>query len=598
MRIIALIKSYFDGRAGRPNKQCKPILFSASRRPHSRARMTPACASVARSHGAPRTASMALASSSASPRATTAGAAVPCGGARRARGPAVVARRAPTVRRVATRATVDEDAPKYQLITFFRFAAIEDPVAEVERHRAHIERRGWELRGRIYVNEQGINAQMSGRGREGEEYAQWVESDARFAGMRISVYPMDAQAHPRLALRYKPNLVQLEGGTNHLPLTDREKRAKPLSPKEWHDNLIKVNSGAEDAPLLLDVRNGYEWDVGHFRGAERPVQESFRETVYTNVQDGLGPLANVDKEKPIMMYCTGGIRCDVYSTVLREQGYKNVMTLEGGVQAYFDEYGKRDDQLWDNHLFVFDSRLAMAPDGRPSAELGEAAATLRCYCCGDSSAPPPHRNCPNVDCNRLFLVCSKCTDKLDGFCCEECTKSAHVRPQLVVPGRYEKYSNYDTPESRAARRGPGRSLRKDRRRQRRKLELAAYVLEKMTSADESRARLVHATGGTFADRTRSLVDASRAIVVEDEDDDTEDDEESDSDSGGEENEYGRTINPALSRYSKQRITLREAYALLAEDERTPEKLVEAAERVAEERKRMKRLEHEETTAMM
>lgn len=576
----------------------KPILFSASRRPHSRARMTPACASVARSHGARRTASMALASSSASPRATTAGAAVPCGGARRARGPAVVARRAPTVRRVATRATVDEDAPKYQLITFFRFAAIEDPVAEVERHRAHIERRGWELRGRIYVNEQGINAQMSGRGREGEEYAQWVESDARFAGMRISVYPMDAQAHPRLALRYKPNLVQLEGGTNHLPLTDREKRAKPLSPKEWHDNLIKVNSGAEDAPLLLDVRNGYEWDVGHFRGAERPVQESFRETVYTNVQDGLGPLANVDKEKPIMMYCTGGIRCDVYSTVLREQGYKNVMTLEGGVQAYFDEYGKRDDQLWDNHLFVFDSRLAMAPDGRPSAELGEAAATLRCYCCGDSSAPPPHRNCPNVDCNRLFLVCSKCTDKLDGFCCEECTKSAHVRPQLVVPGRYEKYSNYDTPESRAARRGPGRSLRKDRRRQRRKLELAAYVLEKMTSADESRARLVHATGGTFADRTRSLVDASRAIVVEDEDDDTEDDEESDSDSGGEENEYGRTINPALSRYSKQRITLREAYALLAEDERTPEKLVEAAERVAEERKRMKRLEHEETTAMM
>jgi len=491
--------------------------------------------------------------------------------------------------------------PEYQLVTFFRFAEVEDPLAEVERHRAHVEREGWELRGRIYINEQGINAQMSGRKREGEAYARWVESDPRFSGMRISVYPSDAQAHPRLALRYKPNLVQLEGGTDHLPLTDRTARAKPLSPKEWHDNLIKVNENAEDAPLLLDVRNGYEWDVGHFRGAERPVQESFRETVYTNVQEGLGPLANVEKDRPIMMYCTGGIRCDVYSTVLREQGYSNVMTLEGGVQAYFDEYGKRDDQLWDDHLFVFDSRLAMAPDGRPSAEHGEAAATLRCYCCGANSAPPPHRNCPNVDCNRLFLVCTACQDKLDGFCCEACTKSSHVRPQLVVPGRYEKYSNYDSPESRAARRGPGRSLRKQRRRMRRKLELAAYVLEHMTSVDESRARLVQATGGTFADRTRSLVDATRTVVSdedsEDEDDEDNDDEDYDSDTDDESGER-RSINPALSRYSKQRKTLREAYALLAEDERTPEKLIEAAEQIAEERKRMKRREHEETTPMM
>lgn len=498
-----------------------------------------------------------------------------------------------------TRGDREDDAedgdPAYQLITFFRFAEIEDPEAEVERHRAHIAKNGWELRGRIYVNEQGINAQMSGRKREGEAYAKWVDSDPRFAGMRISVYPMEAQAHPRLALRYKPNLVQLEGGTNHLPLTDREARAKPLSPKEWHENLIKVNSGADDAPLLLDVRNGYEWDVGHFRGAERPVQESFRETVYTNVQDGLGPLAKVEKDKPIMMYCTGGIRCDVYSTVLRQQGYTNVMTLEGGVQAYFDEYGKRDDQLWDDHLFVFDSRLAMAPDGRPSAELGAEAATLRCYCCGESKAPPPHRNCPNVDCNRLFLVCDSCKSELDGFCCTACTTSTHVRPQLVVPGRYQKYAAYDTDESRASRRGPGRRNRKERRRQRRKLELAAYVLEHMTNADEDRARLVQATGGTFADRTRSLVDASRAVGSSSDDETDGDETDDDEDVGIEE---GRTINPSLSRYSRQRATLREAYALLAENDRTPEKLIEAAERIAEARKQQKQAQAEDAGAMM
>jgi len=136
---------------------------------------------------------------------------------------------------------------------------------------------------------------------------------------------------------------------------------------------------------------------------------------------------------------------------------------------------------------------------------------------------------------------------------------------------------------------------------RRKLELAAYVLEHMTSVDESRARLVQATGGTFADRTRSLVDATRTVESdedgEDEDDEDNDDEDYDSDTDDESGER-RSINPALSRYSKQRKTLREAYALLAEDERTPEKLIEAAEQIAEERKRMKRREHEETTPMM
>ena len=184
---------------------------------------------------------------------------------------------------------------------------------------ARVEREGWELRGRIYINEQGINAQMSGRSGTGRRTRGGWRVIRDFRACEYRCIP-PTRSDPRLSLRYKPNLVQLEGGTDHLPLTDRTARAKPLSPKEWHDNLIKVNEKAEDAPLLLDVRNGYEWDVGRFRGAERPVQESFRETVYTNVQEGLGPLANVEKDRPIMMYCTGGIRCDVYSTVLASKG--------------------------------------------------------------------------------------------------------------------------------------------------------------------------------------------------------------------------------------------------------------------------------------
>ena len=93
--------------------------------------------------------------------------------------------------------------------------------------------------------------------------------------MRISVYPTDAHGHPKLSLRYKPQLVQLEGGTAHLPLHDPSARATPLKPNEWHDMLGEVIAETDDAPVLLDVRNGYEWDVGHFKGAVARCRNRF-----------------------------------------------------------------------------------------------------------------------------------------------------------------------------------------------------------------------------------------------------------------------------------------------------------------------------------
>jgi predicted sulfurtransferase len=130
-----------------------------------------------------------------------------------------------------------------------------------------------------------------------------------------------------------------------------------------------------------------------------------------------------------------GIRCDVYSAVLKEQGFTNLYTLRGGVQAYLDQYGSDG---WDGHLFVFDARLAMTTDKRPTAQAGEAAAAggLKCHCCSEPRAVAPHRNCPNVDCNRLFLVCPGCLTARGGFCCEACATAVHVRPVLTEPVRH------------------------------------------------------------------------------------------------------------------------------------------------------------------
>ena len=103
--------------------------------------------------------------------------------------------------------------------------ASSDYEQELEDHRAFIAANDLELRGRIYINQQGINAQMSGRGTDGETYARWVESRAHFNGMRVSVYPVNEQAHPKLSLRYKPQLVQLEGGTAHSMMTKNRARS-------------------------------------------------------------------------------------------------------------------------------------------------------------------------------------------------------------------------------------------------------------------------------------------------------------------------------------------------------------------------------------
>jgi predicted sulfurtransferase len=171
--------------------------------------------------------------------------------------------------------------------------------------------------------------QYSGPSKDALAYVEWLKGDDRFSDLLVQMSPaMNRHAFPKLKLQNKPSLVQYEGGISHLPLLDPPMRAKPLEPSEWKRKLKDLTDDDEASPsnsgksyILLDVRNGYEWDVGHFRGAHRPEVDCFRNTSFglsDEKEAPSDPLINVDKEKTdILMYCTGGIRCDVYSTVLR-----------------------------------------------------------------------------------------------------------------------------------------------------------------------------------------------------------------------------------------------------------------------------------------
>ncbi|XP_031265482.1 rhodanese-like domain-containing protein 8, chloroplastic [Pistacia vera] len=140
------------------------------------------------------------------------------------------------------------------------------------------------IHGRVYLNEQGINAQYSGPSKDALGYVEWLKKDERFSDRLVQISPaLNGHAFPKLKLRYKPSLVLLEGGISHLPLLDPSMCATPLAPSEWRKRLEAVkdsdeasNSNLKTNLILLDVRNGYEWDIGHFEGARRPDVDCFR----------------------------------------------------------------------------------------------------------------------------------------------------------------------------------------------------------------------------------------------------------------------------------------------------------------------------------
>ncbi|CAN6879744.1 unnamed protein product [Brassica oleracea] len=353
----------------------------------------------------------------------------------------------------------DDEGEDFIVVNFYRFVSIQDPAAEIEKHLSFLQ--DLNIRGRIYLNEQGINAQYSGPSKDALAYVEWLKEDERFSDILVQMSPaIGRHAFPKLKLQNKPSLVQYEGGISHLPLLDPPMRAKPLEPSEWKEKLKDLTDDGEASPsdsgrscILLDVRNaGYEWDVGHFRGARRPEVDCFRNTSFglsDEKEAPSDPLINVDKEKTdILMYCTGGIRCDVYSTVLRQRGFKNLYTLKGGVSHYLEEEGTSD---WVGNLFVFDSRLSLPPAAYSNNTVDEAIITpqtpvdtcfARCYICDSQVHELRHRNCANLDCNLLFLCCAECVVNLKGCCCSDCVTAPRLRPVLHGIKRYEKWHVY------------------------------------------------------------------------------------------------------------------------------------------------------------
>ncbi|HEY2811476.1 MAG TPA: rhodanese-related sulfurtransferase [Rhabdochlamydiaceae bacterium] len=310
---------------------------------------------------------------------------------------------------------------QYHILAYYLFTEIKDPASEVARHLEFIRQR--DVNCRVYISEEGINGQMSAAAHDAQAYCQWLMSDPRFKDIAFKVQTHGEHVFPRATVKYRKQLVALD------EKVDLALAGEKLSPDRWSAMLQQ----RDEKTLLLDVRNDYEWEIGHFEGAELPKLDAFREfrTYAQRLKEERDP-----KETNVMMYCTGGIRCELYSALLKKEGFENVFQLEGGVINYGQKEGTKH---WKGKLFVFDDRLAV-----PISEEGSSEVISRCLHCDQNT--DVYYNCSNMDCNALFLCCPQCARAFAGCCCKECQSAPRIRSyeEGARPKPFRRAYHYST----------------------------------------------------------------------------------------------------------------------------------------------------------
>lgn len=309
--------------------------------------------------------------------------------------------------------------PTYDVLAYYYFTQLEDPHQEVLRHLEFI--RDKDIRCRVYISEEGINGQMSASSAASLLYQEWLKSDPRFKEVIFKVHSYHEHAFPRQSVKYRAQLVAID------EKVDMALTGEHVSPEKWKAMLQE----RDDKTLLLDVRNDYEWEIGHFEGAELPKLETFRK--FPQYARELKEKCN-PKETKVMMYCTGGIRCELYSALLKKEGFEQVYQLDGGVIHYGQKQGH---DKWRGKLFVFDDRMAVPIDEETEEVISHCK-----HCQTPSDA---YYNCANMDCNELFLSCPECAEKTKGCCSEACQTAPRVRPfeKATRPKPFRRWHHYE-----------------------------------------------------------------------------------------------------------------------------------------------------------
>lgn len=286
-------------------------------------------------------------------------------------------------------------------LSFYRYFSIPDP----KQFRDNLYKQLNELNvfGRVYVAHEGINAQISVPQSNFQALQDTLHAIEHLQELRLNI-AVDDDGKSFWVLKIKVREKIVADGIDD-PAFDMNNKGRYVNAEEFNK--------LTDAPdtIVVDMRNHYEYEVGHFQNAIEVPSDTFREQL---------PMAagmlEADKNKNIIMYCTGGIRCEKASAYLLHQGFKNVFHLEGGIIHYANtvkEQGLENKFLGKN--FVFDDRLG---------EQVGAEIIAHCHQCGKPA--DTHTNCVNEACHLLFIQCDDCAKKYERCCSEECQRVIHL----------------------------------------------------------------------------------------------------------------------------------------------------------------------------
>lgn len=290
---------------------------------------------------------------------------------------------------------MNEHAP-YQLLLYYQYVPIDDPVEFAREHLELCKRLN--LRGRIRVAAEGINGTVSGSCAETDQYMRKMHEDARFTQMQFKLDPVEGHVFNRISVKPRNELVTLRLQNDLNPASRTGRR---LSPQEFYRELQR------DDVLVIDARNSYEYDLGHFERAVRVDAKQFRD-----FPDWVRQNLAQHKNKPVLTYCTGGIRCEKFSAFLLEEGFQDVSQLDGGIVTYGKDAHVKG-RLFQGRCYVFDQRASVEIN-----HTHEAMVVGRCMHCGCASER--FVNCANTDCRAQYVCCVDCELKQRRSCSPQC----------------------------------------------------------------------------------------------------------------------------------------------------------------------------------
>ncbi|UFH36319.1 rhodanese-related sulfurtransferase [Flavobacterium acetivorans] len=297
---------------------------------------------------------------------------------------------------------IDQAGQQRLTLSFYAYAKIEDP--KKFRDDLFLAWNALDALGRIYVAHEGINAQMNVPAENFEAFRETLEVYDFMKGIRLNV-AVEHDDHAFLKLTIKVRHKIVADGLNDETF-DVTNKGIHLKAKEFNEILEDPNT------IVVDFRNHYESEVGHFKGAITPDVETFRESLpIINEQ-----LQDHKEDKNLVMYCTGGIRCEKASAYFKHQGFKKVFQLEGGIINYakqIEAEGLESKFIGKN--FVFDNRLGE----RITEDI-----VSQCHQCGKPC--DNHTNCANDGCHLLFIQCDDCKAAMENCCSVGCHETIHL----------------------------------------------------------------------------------------------------------------------------------------------------------------------------